>query len=90
MVPGQTVLVPTDVQPGAFPDEKLVTVNTISGPISGFAKNNFIVSRNNSNYLQARVKNVSTNVLTVVLFGSFFTTTGLADIRKGTSILKAT
>lgn len=90
MAPGETVLVPTEVKSGAFPDAKLVTVNTTSGPISGFAKNNFIVSQNERDYILAKVQKVSGASFTVVLFGSFFTTTGLADIPKGTPILKAT
>lgn len=87
--PGEKVLVPTEVKEGAFPGEKLVTVNTQLGPVSGFAKDNFIVSRSGGHYLLAQVQKVSKTSLTVKLFGSFFTTTGVADIPRETPLLKA-
>ena len=87
--PGQKVLVRTDVRSGAFPDEKLVTVKTEGGPISGFTKADYVVVRKGNPYLMAEVKKVSKNTLTVRLFGSFFTTTGLADIPKSDAIPEA-
>jgi hypothetical protein len=78
--PGETVLVPTEVKAGAFPGERLVTVTTDTGPVSGFAKADAIVNRDGGNYLAAEVKTVSAKTLTVKLAGSFFTTTGLADV----------
>lgn len=86
--PGETVLVPTNVKAGAFPGERLVTVSTSGGPISGFAKADAIVNRGTEQYLVAEVKNVSAQTLTVKLTGSFFTTTGLADIPSA-QVLKA-
>jgi hypothetical protein len=81
--PGETVLVPTSVKAGAFPGEKLVTVNTEGGVVSGFAKDDSIVEQGNGQYILAEVKNVvSSQILTVKLAGSFFTTTGLADISS--------
>ena len=80
--PGETVLVPTDVKAGAFPGEKLVTVNTEAGVVSGFAKADAIVQTGDGQYLYAEVKTVSPKTLTVRLMGSFFTTTGLADIHS--------
>jgi len=79
--PGEKVLVPTDVKAGAFPGEKLVTVKTESGDVSGFAKADAIVQKGDNQYLIAEVKTVSPKTLTVKLMGSFFTTTGLADIH---------
>jgi|SRR6187401_1730866 hypothetical protein len=78
--PGEKVLVPTDVKAGAFPGERLVTVQTPSGPISGFAKADAIVDVGDGTYLVAEVKTVSGSTSTVKLVGSFFTTTGLASI----------
>jgi hypothetical protein len=80
--PGETVLVPTSVKAGAFPGEKLISVNTEGGVVSGFAKADAIVERGNSQYIRAEVKNVTPNTLTVKLAGSFFTTTGLANISS--------
>ena len=87
--PGERVLVPTEVKAGAFPGEKFVTVSTESGPVSGFAKADAIVNRGTGQYLLAEVKNVSAKTLTVKLAGSFFTTTGVAEISASMPILKA-
>jgi hypothetical protein len=78
--PGEKVLVPTDVKAGAFPGEKLVTVETGSGPISGFAKTDMIIDRGGGTFLVGEVKTVSGSSSVVKLFGSFFTTTGIASI----------
>lgn len=86
--PGETVLVPTNVKAGAFPGEKLVSVETKDGIVSGFAKSDSIVEQSNAQYLKAEVKNVTRQTLTVKLAGSFFTTTGLADISSSL-VLKA-
>ena len=88
--PGQKVLVPTEVSAGAFPGEMLVTVITDRGPISGFARESFVVNKNNNKYLMAEVKKITNETLTVKLFGSFFTTTGVADLPRSTNFLKAT
>lgn len=86
--PGEKVLVPTNVTAGAFPGEKLVTVSTESGPVSGFAKVDAIITRGSDEYLIAEVKTVTAKTLTVKLAGSFFTTTGLADVSTA-QVLKA-
>jgi hypothetical protein len=78
--PGEKVLVPTNVKDGAFPGERLVTVETPTGPISGFAKADAIIVHGKDQYLQAEVKTVSGSTSIVKLAGSFFTTTGLASI----------
>ncbi|MBM3580738.1 MAG: hypothetical protein FJX37_02085 [Alphaproteobacteria bacterium] len=88
--PGEKVLVPTEVKAGAFPGEMLVTVITDGGPISGFARENFVVKKDNNQYLMAEVKKITDEKLTVKLFGSFFTTTGVADLPRSTHFLKAT
>jgi hypothetical protein len=86
--PGERVLVPTQVEAGAFPNEKLVTVETQEGPISGFARADLIVQQPTGQYLVAEVKAITEGSVTVKIFGSFFTTTGLAIVAPG--MLKAT
>lgn len=86
--PGEKVLVPTNVKAGAFPGERLVTVSTSAGPISGFTKSDAIVNRGTEQYIVAEVKTVTAKTLTVKLAGSFFTTTGLADVPSA-QVLKA-
>jgi hypothetical protein len=79
--PGEKVLVATNVRAGAFPGERLVSVNTVGGgTVSGFARADSIVQQDNDSYLRAEVRNVAAGTLTVKLDGSFFTTTGLADV----------
>jgi hypothetical protein len=89
--PGEKVLVPTEVESGAFPGEKLVTLETQSGPVSGFAKTDTIIEQSvGKYYLPAEVKEVTQRTLTVLLLsGSFFTTTGLAEVPIE-KVLKAT
>lgn len=87
--PGDKVLIPTEVGDGAFPNEKLVTVSTQEGPVSGFTRAEHIVSNNDGQFLMAEVRNVSEQSLTVRLFGSFFTTTGVAHLSTTTPFLKA-
>jgi hypothetical protein len=78
----EVVYVATDVDAGAFPGEKLVTIETDEGAISGFAKDDSIITENNKKYLKAEFRGISQSSMTVLLFGSFFTTTGLASIPK--------
>ena len=87
--PGEKIYVATNVDEGAFPGESLVTVETQTGPVSGFAKTDNIRKEAGDLYLLAEVKDVSDDTLTVRLFGSFFTTTGLAYLSSRSKLLKA-
>jgi hypothetical protein len=86
--PGEKILVQTEVKAGAFPDERLVTVSTSTGTISGFAKADAIVDRGGGTYIVGEVKTVTGSNSIVKLNGSFFTTTGIASIPNA-RILKA-
>src|SRR5262245_56653247 len=57
--PGEKVLVPTKVSAGTFPSERLVSVETPTGIISGFARADMIVDMGNGTYLVGEVKAVS-------------------------------
>ena len=81
VVIGQEIGVRGDVNPGPFGDEYLVTIETISGPISGFVPERDVKNvHNGEGLVRAIVKAIDTNVITVWISGSFFTTTGLAQI----------
>ena len=86
---GEKVLVPTAVKAGAFPGEKLVMVSTTTGTVSGFAKADLIIQIKGGQYILAEVKHVSPETLTVKLAGSFFTTTGLANVPKSLVLKEA-
>lgn len=80
---GEAVGIPCAVQPGAFPHEVLVTFETGKETISGFVRSGDVLSRQgHQGYIPGTVKAVSSDVLTVVVKGSFFTTTGLVYLRR--------
>lgn len=84
---GDLVGVPCVIQAGPFPDEKLVTVETSDGPISGFVKESSIQIDNpvdpEHGHVKGTVVAATEETLTVKLFGSFFTTAqGVASVRR--------
>lgn len=82
-VPGQAVLIHCEVQPGAFPTEFLVTFETNKGPVSGFVRGDSMRrTGDGEGLLFGTVRDVSDDTLTVVVQGSFFTTTGLAYLSR--------
>ncbi len=82
-VPGQSVRIRCEVQRGAFPTEWLVTFETVKGPVSGFVRSENVEQvEGQEGYVRATVKEVSSDTITVVVHGSFFTTTGLAYLKS--------
>jgi hypothetical protein len=79
---GHEVRIPCEVSEGAFPGERLVTIDSAVGPVSGFVKEEEIVSSGGRSYLSGVVESVDDNTVTVRLRGSFFRTTGIAYLRK--------
>ncbi len=75
--PGESVAIPATIQQGAFSGEYLVTVQTATGPVSGFARIKDIVTPNQT--ILAVVQESTPANLKVILSGSYFTTTGLAE-----------
>jgi hypothetical protein len=86
---GDIILVPVKAESGPFSEERLISFNSIDGPISGFIRADQIVKRRGKSFIRARVLRVAKDSITVQLHGSFFTTTGLAHIRKDTPYLEA-
>lgn len=81
--PGQSIRIRCEVQRGAFPTELLVTFETAKGPISGFVRSESVEQvEGQEGYIRATVKDVSRDTITVVVHGSFFTTTGLAYLNR--------
>ena len=77
---GMVVGVACTVASGAFPDERLVTFEAIDGTVSGFVKPEEIKIIDGESHLRAVVQAVASDRLTVLVRGSFFTTTGIAYI----------
>jgi hypothetical protein len=83
---GDVVGVPCTIQAGPFPDEKLVTVDTSEGQISGFVKQSNLQSDAadpEHGQIKGQIIEVAGDLITVKLFGSFFTTAlGFASVSK--------
>lgn len=68
---------------GPFPDEYAVVVETVSGIISGFVKEeNMLRITDDIGLIRAIVQDVKGDIVTVWIQGSFFTTNGLADFSQ--------
>ncbi|GEM_PF-3405365 len=66
---GQSVLIPCSVQPGAFPDESLVTIEFASETLSGFVQNRYLQGQ----AVRGTVLDTGPEWITVRVPGSFFT-----------------
>ncbi len=72
---GQRVGVPCQIQPGPFPGERLVTIETNDGVISGFVRDQEVrVTTGNNGTVFGTVLEVSNEYVSVRIAGSFFTT----------------
>ena len=80
---GNMVKILCEVQPGAFPGEKLVTIKTEKGEISGFVKSNLVIVTKDNSYVGGQVIEVTSDHIKVRFPGSFFTTaSGLATASR--------
>lgn len=86
---GQTILIPVEVGEGAFSSERLITLESIEGTVSGFIKEHQVKKVEGSDFLEAVVEDVDSDRVAVRLHGSFFTTTGLAYIAHEDSVRRA-
>jgi len=88
-VAGEMILIPVNTGSGAFSGERLITFDTLHGPISGFIRADQVEVRNGGSFIKALVLEVTPDHISVRLHGSFFTTTGLAHIDRHTPFLRA-
>jgi hypothetical protein len=79
---GEEIRIPCEVSEGAFPGERLVTIDTVVGPVSGFVKEHQIVTSGGRQYLPGVVESIEGDTISVRLCGSFFRTTGIAYLKK--------
>jgi hypothetical protein len=86
---GDVILVPVKAESGPFSVECLVSFNSLDGPISGFIRADQVVKRRDKAFIRAQVLKTTSDSITVQLHGSFFTTTGLANIHRDTPYLEA-
>lgn len=82
MKPGERVRIPVEVRPGPFDKERLVTFESSDGPVSGFVPSQMIIEHDGQQFIEAVVRAVADESISVNVRGSFFTTTGLAHVSK--------
>jgi hypothetical protein len=92
---GQIIAIPCKVFPGAFNHEAMVIIDSMEGEVSGFVRrDDFFSIEDDHGFVKARVVDVTTETISVMLKGSFFTTTGLAEFspewtRSNTEVVAA-
>ena len=80
---GGEARIPCTTTQGAFEDERLITIETIEGPIAGFIDADEVkVSENGETYVCGIVQQVRGEQIVIRLRGSFFTTTGIAYFSR--------
>jgi hypothetical protein len=79
---GQQVWIRCKVQPGPFSDERLVTIESVDGPISGFVRNEEL----KGDSVRGVVRSMGEKVIEVWIEGSFFTTNGLTNVSREMAI----
>lgn len=83
IVVGQIIGVGCQVQPGPFSEERVVTIETVHGPISGFVHETDLKEACKGEWMvRAEVRAVRGDELEVLIQGSFFTTNGVASVPK--------
>ena len=81
---GQRVAIPCDIRPGPF-DDRLVTIQTDSGTISGFIRSEHLrETAGPSGYVLGVVDEVTPTTVKIRIPGSFFTSAlGLTSVSTG-------
>lgn len=81
--PGSIISVPCSVSPGPFPDELLVTIETVDGSISGFVSEEQLNQSGDESWsVRCQVRAVEKDSISVWIRGSFFTTNGIAHVSS--------
>ncbi|MGB8278692.1 MAG: hypothetical protein WCF20_12275 [Methylovirgula sp.] len=79
---GDFIGVSCEVEPGPFDDERLITVQTVEGPISGFVKVTELRETDSRWEVRGKIQEVNDATIKVRIYGSFFTTNGIASISR--------
>lgn len=79
---GDVIGIECRVQPGPFSEERLVSFDTIDGPVSGFVREANLKQVEGKWLIRAIVQGIRDDVLEVRVKGSFFTTNGLANVER--------
>jgi hypothetical protein len=79
---GDVIGIQCEVRPGPFSEERLITFETVNGPISGFVRDTELKQADSQWYVRAIIQHIDGDVLDVRVKGSFFTTNGLASVPR--------
>lgn len=79
---GNFVGVRCEVQDGPFSEERLVTIETVDGAITGFVRETELRERNGEWEVRGKVSGIFSDSVEVFIRGSFFTTNGLAKVPR--------
>lgn len=82
---GQSVRIRATVRPGPFSGEKLVSFETIRGPVSGFVRVddlNRLSEGEGFGFVTGTVTAIEKDSVHVRVNGSFFNTNGLAYVKR--------
>lgn len=79
---GDVIGIQCSVQPGPFSEERLISFDTVDGPISGFVRENELRQDGNNWRVRAVILAIRGDILEVRVQGSFFTTNGLANVPR--------
>ena len=80
--PGAEVGIRCEIKEGPFSGEKLVSFDTVDGPITGFVREENLKETTDGWLVHAIVVGQVGDVVHVRVQGSFFTTNGLASIPR--------
>jgi hypothetical protein len=84
--PGTAIAVPCELKPGPFSDERLITVNTVDGPNSGFVQTYDLKETGGKWFVRGYVVKDHRTSLEVRIRGSFFNTNGVASISRDEAV----
>lgn len=79
---GDVIAVQCDVRPGPFTGERMITFDTVDGPISGFVRDSELKEIGSQWHVRAVIQDIKGDVLEVRVRGSFFTSNGLASVPR--------
>jgi len=80
---GQQVWIRCKVQPGPFSEERLVTIASRDGAVSGFVNSDELkTGADGESSVRGIVRSVEKEFVAVWIKGSFFTTNGLTNVSR--------
>ena len=79
---GDVIAVPCEVAPGPSSDEMLVSFETINGIVTGFIRTRELKRKGEDWVVRATILKMKKDAIEVRVYGSFFNTNGLADIKR--------